>query len=72
MARRSSSLGATRPLQATAARQRSGRQFVGADDAVAVLLEKPHCAAQHLVVAARDDLLDVLPVAQERIGAEQR
>ena len=42
-----------------------------ADDIVAVILQQPDGAAQHLVVSAGDDVPHLLAVAHERVGAEQ-
>ena len=68
---RSSSGGRRVPVM-VARRDKAGRELVRADHLVATLLEKHHGAAQDLVVPPGDHFADLLPVAQERIGPEQR
>ena len=45
---------------------------MGADHPMPMLLEKPNRAPENLIVASADHLFDLLPIAQEGIGAEQR
>src|SRR5215208_6742421 len=46
-------------------------EFMGSDDTVAMVFQKPHGAAQDLIVAPFDDIPDIVSIAQERGGAQQ-